>query len=109
MPGAQGAQVAFGGLGFGGTVCDLFRPGAIWVREQLPAGWGDTYVQAVAGQAFDITNVPNGNYRIAVRVNPLGVLHETSTADDVVFRRIRLSGRRGARRVEVAPWHGING
>jgi hypothetical protein len=106
MPGAQGAQVA---LGFGGTVCDLFQPGTIWVREQLPAGWGDTYTQEVAGQAFDITNVPNGSYKIVVRVNPLGLLHETSTLDDVAIRRIRLLGRRGARRVEVTPWHGISG
>ncbi len=106
MPGAQESQLA---LGFGGTVCDLFQPGAIWIREQLPAGWGDTYVQSVAGQAFDITSVPNGTYKIVVRVNPLGRLHETSTADDLAVRRIRLSGRRGARRVEVAPWHGING
>ena len=106
MPGAQAAQVA---LGFGGTVCDLFQPGSIWVREELPAGWGDTYTQEVAGQAFDITNVPNGSYKIVVRVNPLGVLHETSTADDVAVRRIRLMGPRDARRVEVAPWHGIRG
>jgi hypothetical protein len=106
MPGAQESQVA---LGFDGTVCDLFQPGAIWIRELLPAGWGDTYVQSVAGQAFDITNVPNGSYKIVVRVNPLGLLHETSTADDIAVRRIRLSGPRDARQVEVAPWHGING
>ena len=106
MPGAERSQVA---LGFDGTVCDLYQPGAIWIREQLPAGWGDTYVQSVAGQAFDVTNVPNGSYKIAVRVNPLGLLHETSTQDDLAVRRIRLSGRRDARRVEVAPWHGING
>jgi hypothetical protein len=106
MPGAQGAQVA---AGFGGSVCDLFRPGAIWIREQLPAGWGDTYTQVAAGQAFDITDVPNGSYKILVRVNPLGVLHETSTSDDVAIRRIRLSGRRGARQVAVLPWRGIRG
>jgi hypothetical protein len=106
VPGAQGAQVS---LGFGGTVCDLYQPGAIWVREQLPVGWGDTYMQTVAGQAFDVTNVPNGNYKIVVRVNPLGVLHETSTADDVAARRIRLLGPRGKRRVDVLPWHGISG
>ncbi len=106
MPGAQAAQVAFG---FGGTVCDLYQPGSIWVREALPVGWGDTYTQQVAGQAFDITHVPNGSYRVVVRVNPLGLLHETSTADDVAVRQIRLSGSRTARRVVVASWHGIGG
>ena len=100
VPGAEAAQVA---LGFGGTVCDLFEPGSIWVREALPVGWGDTYTQAVAGQAFDLTHVPNGSYKLVVRVNPLGLLHETSSADDVAVRRIRLTGPRDARRVQVAP------
>src|SRR5205823_13523242 len=39
---------------------------SIWLREVLPAGWGDTYFQYVAGQSFDITNVPDGNYQIRV-------------------------------------------
>jgi hypothetical protein len=107
VPGAERSQTPFGGPGFGGSVCDLYSPGAIWIREQLPVGWGDTYTQVVAGQAFDITNLPNGRYRIEVRVNPLGVLTETSTADDTAFRVIRLWGRKGARKVSVSPWHGI--
>lgn len=109
VPGADLGGGSFGPLGFGGSVCDLYTPGAIWLREQLPAGWGDTYRQSVAGQAFDITNLPNGLYRIEVRVNPLGVLTETSTADDLAVRRIRLSGHRQKRRVSVAPWNGIRG
>jgi len=107
VPGAARAPTAFIGLGFGGSVCDLYSPGAIWLREQLTAGWGDTYTQAVAGQAFDITHVPNGAYRIEVRVNPLGQLTETTTSDDLAVRVIRLSGHLGARRVRVAAWHGI--
>lgn len=109
VPHAANSEAVFAGLGFGGSVCDLYSPDAIWIREQLPTGWGDTYTQSVAGQAFDITHVRNGRYRIEVRVNPLGVLSETTTADDVAIRHIRLSGRPGARRVRAAPWHGING
>ncbi len=109
VPGAQGAMNPFLGPGFGGSVCDLYSPNAIWLREQLPVGWGDTYQQWVAGQAFDITNVPNGLYKIEVRVNPLGALHETTTADDLAVRFIRLSGHRGARKIRVASWHGIRG
>lgn len=114
LPAAARAGVSFGGpgfggVGFGGSVCDLYSPDAIWLREQLPVGWGDTYIQSVAGQAIDVTNVPNGRYRIEVRVNPLGQLVETTTADDVAVRFIRLSGRRGRRSVSVSPWHGIRG
>jgi hypothetical protein len=111
VPGALRTDGFFGGigLGFGGSVCDLESPHAIWLREQLPAGWGDTYVQSVAGQALDVTRVPNGDYGIEVRANPLGLLQETSSADDVAVRRIRLSGRPGARRASVQPWNGIRG
>lgn len=107
VPGADRTPNAFFGLGFGGSTCDLYSPGAIWLREQLPVGWGDTYNQSVAGQAFDITHLPNGRYRIEVQVNPLGQLTETTTSDDVATRIIRLSGHGNARRVTVEPWHGI--
>ncbi len=107
VPGASFAPGQFDSLGFGGSVCDLFDPAALWLREQLPAGWGDTYTQMVAGQAFDITHVPNGTYRVQVRVNPLGVLKETTTTDDLATRVIRLSGHPGKRVVTVTPWRGI--
>jgi len=47
---------------------------ALWVREMLPLGWGDTYYQTVPGESFDITNLPNGIYYIDVIANPLHVL-----------------------------------
>ncbi|HEX2030169.1 MAG TPA: hypothetical protein VHL78_02040, partial [Actinomycetota bacterium] len=39
------------GLGF--SACG--SPSSIWVRETLQVGWGDTYFQWVAGQAFNVT------------------------------------------------------
>lgn len=81
---------------------------SIWIRETLDVGWGDTYYQSVAGQAFNITNVPNGKYFIEVEVNPLGNLFESTTADNSELRMIRLGGRPGHRRVAVPPWHGID-
>jgi len=88
-----------------GSVCGDRQ--ARWIREALPAGWGDTYFQGVAGQAFDVTGLPNGRYRMRVTVNPRGVLHETTTANNVEDRYVRLRGRKGHRRIEVEPWHGI--
>jgi hypothetical protein len=46
------AQWQTSSLGFTGQ-CG--SPTAPWVQENLPAGWGDTCDQYVAGQAFDIT------------------------------------------------------
>lgn len=81
---------------------------SIWTRETLPAGWGDTYFQFLPGQSFDITDLPNGRYYIEVRANPLGAIHETSTANDVRLRKVILGGTPGARTVQVPAWNGID-
>jgi hypothetical protein len=81
--------------------------GSIWIREELDTGWGDTYLQRVAGQAFNITHVPNGWYYLRSVVNPRGKFYEVSAANNVVDRLVHLSGKRGHRRVLVEPWHGI--
>jgi hypothetical protein len=80
---------------------------ALWVREVLQTGWGDTYFQSVGGQSFNITNLPNGHYKVLVTVNPTGELYETTTDNNVAERLIYLKGRPGNRIVRVSPWHGI--
>jgi Lysyl oxidase len=84
------------------------QPTALWVREMLPVGWGDTYFQSVAGQSFDITKVPNGTYYIEVAANPRGILHEITSRNDVSLRKVILSGTSGQRQVRVPAWHGID-
>ena len=101
VPGASLDQY---GLGFG-SWCG--HPTSIWVREVLQPGWGDTYFQSVAGQAFDITNVPNGRYLLETSVNPGEDLFDGDASNDVEVRRVRLSGPPDERRVEVSAWHGI--
>jgi hypothetical protein len=94
---------------FGG---DLFSmcggPGALWIREILDVGWGDTYSQYVAGQAFDVTDLPNGDYYVRVHVNPTGAMFEGSTDNNVEDRLVKLRGRPGNRWVVVPAWHGID-
>ncbi len=104
---------------------DLTVPGAAWLpwslsytsicggrnakhlREAMPVGWSDTYYQVVAGQAFDVTSLPNGRYQIEIEVNPQRLLRESSTANNVARRTIILRGTKGDRRVKVLPWHSI--
>lgn len=81
---------------------------SIWIREILQAGWGDTYFQTRPGQAFNITDLPNGRYFIRMEVNPDGLLHDGDATNDTSMRRIRLAGRPGSRRVVVPPWNGID-
>lgn len=98
---------------------NLLRPGAVWVpgatslasacpteqglwlRESLPVGWGDTYFQTVAGQAFDVTTLPNGTYYLRVRANPAGRIHEVRHSNDTSYLRISLGGSAGDRTVSV--------
>ena len=81
---------------------------ALWVRETMPVGWGDTYIQSIAGQAFDITNLRNGTYYVQIMANPGHLLHETTTANDVTVRKVIISGTRGHRHVKVPAWNGID-
>ena len=92
-------------LGFGGQ-CG--SPTALWVQEELPLGWGDTYFQSVAGQSFNITKLPNGTYYIEIRANPEHVLYETNTSNDVSLRKVILGGKPGHRTVRVPALDGID-
>jgi hypothetical protein len=101
---ADGAVWRPDGLGF--SQCGW--EDALWIREVLPAGWGDTYFQGVPGQSFDITGLPNGTYWIEVRANPLGSLYDVDPTNDTSLREVILGGTPGARTVTVPPWHGID-
>jgi hypothetical protein len=83
-------------------------PGALWIREVLDVGWGDTYSQYVSGQAFNITGLPNGTYYVRVHVNPTGSIHEETADNNIEDRLIRIKGKPGDRRVVVPPWNGID-
>jgi hypothetical protein len=87
------------------TVCG--QPASLWVREVLQAGWGDTYVQSLGGQGFNVTNLPNGRYFIRIRANPLKRLRERRTSNNAALRRLVLGGTRGHRTLRVAPWRGL--
>ena len=92
-------------LGFGGQ-CGSTT--ALWVQEMLPVGWGDTYFQSIAGQSFNITGLPNGTYYIQVQANPLKVLHESDTSNNVSLRQVILGGTPGHRTVRVPAVNGID-
>ena len=80
---------------------------AIWLREVLPVGWGDTYNQSQT-QAFDLTSVPNGTYQIKITVNPKGTLHERTLTNNVSYRTVVLGGTPGKRTVRVPPYEGVD-
>jgi hypothetical protein len=83
-------------------------PGALWVQEYLPVGWGDTYDQSKPGQAFDITSLPNGVYYIEIIANPQHKLYELSAVGNISLRKVILGGTKGHRTVRVPAWNRID-
>lgn len=97
-PGAapdSGGTSASGGCGM--------DPGSLWARLSLSVGSGDYYGPGTSGQTIDITNVPNGLYRIRLEANPNRVIAESNYDNNVSTRIIRLGGVTGARRVFARP------
>jgi hypothetical protein len=74
---------------------------SIWLRETLPVGWGDTYVQEAGGQAFNITGVANGRYVVRVQTNPFGNIHEVTRSNNTSYLAVHLGGTPGARTLTV--------
>lgn len=77
---------------------------ALWIREVLATGWGDTYAQYRPGQSFEITDLPNGTYYIRVLANPDNVLLEGSSANNEALRMVKIHGKPDQRWVEVPPY-----
>jgi hypothetical protein len=92
-------------IGLGGQ-CG--SPTALWVQEMMPIGWGDTYDQSKAGQAFNVTKLANGTYYIEIIANPEHVLHEVTRANDISLRKVIIGGTPGHRTVRVPAWHGLD-
>ncbi len=82
--------------------------GSLSVREVLDVGSGDTYVQSLPGQSFDITNLANGTYYVQVTANPENRLFESSTKNNVALRKVILGGTKHHRTVKVPPVGVIN-
>jgi lysyl oxidase len=104
MPGAQWQP----GTPSLAAACGSARPDASSAAMLLGVGSGDTYVQTIAGQSFDVTGIPNGTYYIEIAVNPLKGLYLASGGAGPSFRQIRIGGKPGARTVTVQPVGLIN-
>jgi hypothetical protein len=86
------------------TACGSYT--ALGVREVLDSGNGDTYYQGLPGQSFNVKDLPNGVYFIAVVANPKGKMLELESHNNTSYRKIILKGKDDNRRV-VVPQKGI--
>lgn len=81
---------------------------SIGIREVLASGSGDTYVQSLPGQSFDLKGLKNGVYYIEVTANPDRKLVEVSTTNNTTYRKVTIGGTNGHRTVTVAKVGVIN-
>ena len=62
--------------------------------QGMSVGWGDTYGSTLPGQAVDVTGLPDGDYTLAIEVDPKGRIIETNESDNASIVRLRLAGGR---------------
>lgn len=59
----------------------------------LSVGWADPYQWFLPGQSVDITDAPDGRYRLEAIVDPDGVLRETTIENNVTWLDFELTTR----------------
>jgi len=62
----------------------------IVVGMGLSPGWNDTYRMRLPGQAIDVTDVPDGKYRLFTEIDPRGWFHEASERNNRTWIDIEL-------------------
>ncbi len=76
-------------------------------RMGLSPGWGDTYDWSLPGQSFDISDLPDGPYRLWAVADEQGWFQEASRENNTTWVILELltleEGVRGAQVIEVGP------
>ena len=65
----------------------------------LSVGWGDTYPGGLPGQFVDVTDVPDGRYRLWVEADATGSFREATRDNNVNFSDLALSTKADGSRV----------
>jgi hypothetical protein len=76
----------------GQNSCGYRTPSALNVTMGLSIGWGDMYAAQTNFQWIDITNLPNGRYRLTATADPKHLVSEASYTNNSASARIRING-----------------
>ena len=58
----------------------------------MSRGWGDTYDTSLPDQAIDITDLPDGRYRVGITADILGAVRESDETNNTATMEISISG-----------------
>jgi hypothetical protein len=63
--------------------------------QGMSVGWADTYGSHLAGQSFDVTNSPDGDYKLMIDIDPRLRILESDESDNssCVLIRLNVSSR----------------
>jgi hypothetical protein len=67
----------------------------------LSPGWGDTYPWVLPGQSIDITDLPDGTYRLEAEADQRGRFREVTRKNNRTWAEFELSTRDGLRYAEI--------
>ena len=67
----------------------------------LSYGWMDLYAFGLPGQSIDVTDLPDGKYRLWLEVDEKGWFHELNRDNNVTWADLRLVTRPNGRRAAV--------
>ena len=59
--------------------------------QGISVGWGDEYGASIPGQEFDVTDLPDGDYRLIIDADPKDRLLETNDGDNTSCVLLRIS------------------
>ena len=84
--------------------CGRRQAGLLTLDTGISVGWKNRHAAMHGGQMIDVTNVPDGTYRLVQRVNPARKLREASYANDAssVLVALRHAGPAVSVRVVTA-------
>ena len=80
-------------LNLAGSPSTAVYDGCGGTLQGMSVGWGDRYGYSLAGQEIDITSLPDNDYVLSIKVNPLGDLRESSLVDNESQVTLRITGR----------------
>lgn len=81
--------------------CGRGQPERLVLRQGLSSGFGDDYVPRLEGQYVDVTDVPEGRYRLVHRVNVDRAMRESDYTNNVASVVVVLERRGGTVRVRT--------
>jgi lysyl oxidase len=66
---------------------------SLFLRTGVSVGWKDDYFWRIIGQRMDLTNLPNGRYRLINRVDPRNFFRETDERNNTTWADILVRDR----------------